>query len=83
MKTLLKKLFANRAGQKLISLFYKIWCMVCKLLPLKNRVLLFTIRANGKLLDNAKAVYDMLDADKMIFAHMLPHSHSISFKALS
>lgn len=82
MKTLLKKLFANRAGQKLISFFYKIWCMVCKLLPLKNRVLFFTIRANGKLLDNANAVYDMLDAEKLIFAHMLPHSHSVSLKAL-
>lgn len=82
MKNLLKKLFANRVGQKVISLFYKIWCIVCKLMPLKNRALFFTIRADGKLLENSKAVYDMLDAEKMIFAHMLPHSHSVSFKAL-
>lgn len=82
MKKLLKKLLANRIGQKVISLFYKIWCAFCKLMPMKNRVLFFTIRADGKLLDNAKAVYDMLDAEKMIFAHMLPHSHSVSFKAL-
>lgn len=82
MKNLIKKLLANRIGQKLIGLTYKVWCMLCKLLPLKNRVLFFTIRADGKLLDNAKAVYDLLNADKMIFAHMLPHSHRLSLKAL-
>ncbi len=82
MKNLIKKIFANRIVQKLISLIYKVWCMLCKLLPIKNSVLFFTIRADGKLLDNAKAVYDSLNAEKMIFAHMLPHSHSVSFKAL-
>lgn len=78
----MKKLLANRLGQKLISLFYKIWCVACKLMPLKNRVLFFSIRADGKLLDNAKAVYDKFDGKKMIFARMLPHSHKVSLKAL-
>lgn len=82
MSNLIKKLLANRLGQKLISLAYKVWCLLCKMMPMKNRVLFFTIRADGKLLDNAKAVYDLLNADKMIFAHMLPHPHSVSFKAL-
>lgn len=82
MKNLLKKLLANRIGQKVISLFYKVWCVFCKLMPLKNRALFFTIRANGRLLENSEAVYDMLDTEKMIFAHMLPHSHAVSFKAL-
>lgn len=82
MKRLIKKLLANRIGQKLIGLVYKIWCLFCKLLPLKDRVLFFTVRADGRLLDNAKAVYDSLNTDKAIFAHMLPHSHSVSFKAL-
>ena len=82
MRNLIKKLLSNRIGQKLIGLSYKVWCLFCKLLPMKKRTLFFTIRADGKLLDNAKAVYDSLNADKMIFAHMLPHSHSLSFKAL-
>lgn len=82
MSNLIKKLFANRLGQKLISLAYKACCLLCKMMPMKNRVLFFTIRADGKLLDNSKAVYDSLKADKLIFAHMLPHSHFVSFKAL-
>ena len=40
-------------------------------------MLFYTIRADGALLDNAKAVYDALDADKVIFAYMLPHSVKI------
>ncbi|MBQ2902905.1 MAG: CDP-glycerol glycerophosphotransferase family protein [Clostridia bacterium] len=82
MKNLSEKLFVNKAKQKIIGLFYKLWCVFCKLMPLKNRVLFFTIRADGKLLDNAKAVYDVLDEEKMIFAHMLPHSHPVGLKAL-
>ena len=78
----MKKLLSNRIGQKLIGLFYKVWCLLCKMMPMKNRVLFFTIRADGRLLDNAKAVYDSLNAEKMIFAHKLPHSHSVSLKAL-
>ena len=82
LSKLLKKYLSGKKGQKIISLIYKIWCFACKLLPLKNRVLFYTIRADGKLLDNARAVYDALDAPKIIFAHMLPHSHSLSLKAL-
>ena len=46
----------------------------CKLLPIKNRVLFFSIRSDGKLLDNAQAVYDALDAEKVVFAKTYPHS---------
>lgn len=78
----MKNLLAKSVRQKAISLIYKIWCIFCKLVPMKNRALFFTVRADGGLLDNAKAVYDALDTEKMIFAHKLPHSHGISFKAL-
>lgn len=47
---------------------------ICRLLPIKNRVLFFTIRSDGKLLDNMQAVYDALDAEKVVFAKMYPHS---------
>ncbi len=47
---------------------------ICRLLPIKNRVLFFSIRSDGKLLDNMQAVYDALDAQKVVFAKMYPHS---------
>lgn len=43
-------------------------------LPVKNKVLFYTIRANGKLLENSKCVYDKLNAKKSLCAHLLPHS---------
>ncbi len=55
-------------------LIHHIISFFCRLLPLKNRVLFFTIRSDGKLLDNAQAVYDALDAEKVVFAKMYPHS---------
>lgn len=82
MKKLVKKMLSNRIRKRFINLLYKLWCVLCKTLPLKNRALFFTIRANGNLLDNSKAVYDLFDGEKTVFAQMLPHSHSVSFKAL-
>jgi len=49
-------------------------------LPVRNKVLFYTIRANGKLLENSKCVYDKLDAKKSICAHLLPHSMFIKPK---
>ena len=77
MKNLLKKLMSPKTRRRILELFNRIWCFVCRHLPLRNRVLFFTIRADGTLLDNSKAVYDALDAKKVIFAHMLPHSVKI------
>lgn len=57
------------------------WRGFCFRLPLKNRVFFYTIRANGALLDNIRCVYDALDVpQKVIFAHMLPHSAKIKPK---
>ncbi len=77
MKNLLKKLLNDKNRRKILEFINKLWCVFCRCLPIRNRVLFFTIRANGKLLDNAKAVYDALDAKKVVFAHMLPHSNKI------
>ncbi len=55
-------------------LIHHIISFFCKLLPIKNRVLFFSIRSDGKLLDNMQAVYDALDAEKVVFAKMYPHS---------
>jgi len=77
MKTLLKKMLSPKLRRKVLNFLNRLWCAVCKCLPLQNRVLFYTIRADGKLADNSKAVYDALDAKKVIFAHMLPHSIKI------
>ena len=77
MKDLIKKLLSVRNRRKILRFFNKKWRAFCSLLPLRNVVLFFSVRADGKLLENAKAVYDALDAKKIIFAHKLPHSVKI------
>ena len=61
MKNLIKKLLSPRARRRILDFLNHLWCGFCKLLPLRNRVLFYTIRANGRLLDNSRAVYDALD----------------------
>ena len=77
MKNLLKKILSPALRRKILVFLNRLWCFVCRLLPIRNRVLFYTVRANGKLLENAKVVYDALDAEKVVFAHMLPHSVKI------
>lgn len=43
-------------------------------LPIQNRVFFYSIRADGKLLENSQCVYDALgDVQKVVVARMLPH----------
>ena len=63
MKRLLKNIYRR---------LLHVWKNICCHLPLRRRVLFFSIRANGKLLENAKCVYDALDAKKTVFAHTYP-----------
>ena len=77
MKNLIKKLLSPRARRRILDFLNHLWCGFCKLLPLRNRVLFYTIRANGRLLDNSRALYDALDCKKVVFARMLPHPERI------
>lgn len=81
MKNLLKKIINQKTRQRILRLAFRLWYLICRMLPLKNRALFFTIRANGKLLDNAKAVYDKLDCPKTVFAVRVPHGIRDSIKA--
>ena len=74
MKSILKKLIGVKTRRRILEFFNRLWCAVCRRLPLRNVVLFYTIRADGRLLENAKAVYDAYEGKKIIFAHMLPHS---------
>lgn len=76
-----KKPFTARVKSKIKSALKKnieranrMLCCIFSRLPLKNRALFYTIRAEGTLLENSKTVYDALDADKLICAHAIPHS---------
>ena len=80
IKKILKKLITPAMRKRLFVLVQSSLLFVFGHMPIKNRVLFYTIRADGKLLDNAKAVYDALDAEKVIFAHMLPHSMKLKPK---
>lgn len=43
-------------------------------LPIRNRIFFYTIRADGKLLENSQCVYDALEGvEKVVVARMLPH----------
>lgn len=81
MKTILKRIISYSARRKVLTMLNHFWVSFCSLLPVRNRVLFYSIRADGKLLDNSKAVYDALDYDKTIFAHKQPHSKLIKAKA--
>ena len=67
---IIKKILTPAMRKKIFVFVQNTFLFVFGHMPIKNRVLFFTIRANGKLLDNAKAVYDALDADKVVFARL-------------
>lgn len=64
--------FLKRVIKKLYRAFLRLWQAFCRRLPLRRRVLFFSIRAEGRLLENAQCVWDALDAKKTVFAHKHP-----------
>ncbi len=81
MKELIKKLIPVRFRRAVLDFLNRFWIKICMALPVKNRVCFYTIRADGRLLDNALALYDALDCKKVIFASKLPHSKLRKAKA--
>lgn len=69
-------------GQKRIKSFgKKILKKLKKWKKQEKTVLFFTVRADGRLLDNMQAVYDAYKGKKVIFAKMYPHSKEEKAKA--
>lgn len=68
-------LFLKKFKRLLVSIISKFFTIVFSKMKLKNRVFFYTIRSDGKLLENIKYVYDACDCDKVVFAKMLPHSN--------
>lgn len=82
MKTLIKKLIPVSIRLWIESLPEIIFGFFCSFLPVKNRVLFYSIRGDGELVENAKALYEKVGGEKIIFVSKLPHSKKESFKAI-
>ncbi len=80
MKAFLRKLIPVETRFKIFRFINSIFFAFCKLMPVKNRVFFYTIRADGKLLENSRMVYDALDCEKVVFAKKLPHPQRIQPK---
>lgn len=55
----------NRKKRRLINWISK--------LPVQNKVLFYSIRKENELEGNLKAIYDSIEGNKIVCAHMLPH----------
>ncbi len=66
--------------KKLIKKFSHLLRAFFGYLPIKKRVLFYSIRATDSLLENAACVYNALDCKKLICAHKLPHSSLVKLK---
>lgn len=61
------------------TLYRLVLNFMCKL-PVKNRAFIVSIRKDGELEGNAKALADAIDAPKVICAKMLPHDEKYKLK---
>ena len=81
MKEIIKKIIPAGTRRKILRFLNRLWVAFCMKIPVKKRVLFYTIRADGRLLDNARALYDALECEKKVFAAKLPHSNINKAKA--
>lgn len=72
--------FLKRVKNTLISILSKIFVFLFSCMKIKDRVFFYTIRSDGKLLENIRYVYEACDCKKVVFAKMLPHSLKDIFK---
>ncbi|MCM1544540.1 MAG: bifunctional glycosyltransferase family 2 protein/CDP-glycerol:glycerophosphate glycerophosphotransferase, partial [Ruminococcus sp.] len=66
--------FAKMVKRFIVGIIEKLLVFVFSHMRIKNRAFFYTIRSNGKLLENSRFVYDGCKCSKVVFAKMLPHS---------
>lgn len=64
----------KKTKRLLIAVMSHIMVSVFKKMKIQNRIFFYSIRSDGKLLENIRYVYEACDAKKVVFAKMLPHS---------
>ena len=62
----------NGIVKKIYNIFLKAVEALGRIMPLKSSVLFMSIRAENRLLENAKCVFDALPCKKSVFAHRMP-----------
>ena len=70
----------KRVKNIIISLISRLCILFFSHMKIQNRVFFYTIRSDGKLLENIRYVYDGCDCKKVVFAKMLPHGFIDVFK---
>lgn len=60
--------------KRTISFLSLLFGYLFRMMKIQERVFFYTIRSDGKLLENIRYVYDNCDCKKAVFAKMLPHS---------
>ena len=73
MKTLLKRIIPLSLRRRALVFLNRLWVFICSRLPLQKRVLFYTVRSDGKLIDNAEILYNSLYCKKIIYARKPPH----------
>ncbi len=72
----------NSIVKKAYNVFLKLVEAFSRILPLKKSVLFMSIRAENRLLENSKCVYDALDSKKSVFSHRMPLSRKLRPSAI-
>lgn len=73
-------LFLKKAKGYMRSLIGKAAVLIFSSMKIRNRAFFYSIRSDGRLLENAACVYDACKCKKVVFAKMLPHSLLDIFK---
>lgn len=76
------KRFNKKIKRQLKNKRFEIFIKMISILPLRNRVFFYSIRADHKLLENNLYVYEGLDTKKVFVSKILPHSAKIKLKML-
>ena len=72
--------FLKRIKNIVINVINKLFVGLFRRMKLKNRAFFYSIRSDGKLLENADFVYRNLNCEKVVFAKMLPHTYIQTLK---
>lgn len=66
--------FLKRVKRFVVQVISYIVVGIFRRMKIKDRIFFYTIRSDGKLLENIRYVYDACNCKKVVFAKMLPHS---------
>lgn len=72
--------FLKSTKRAFINILNKMCVIMFSKLAIKDRAFFYTIRSNGKLLENANCVYQAVNGKKVVYSKMLPHGYLDTLK---